>query len=849
MIGIFRTDIGTGQKLSWLGTPANRPAGPDYRIYDVTTAALSVERVSLGGPGEGIQSPLTWFGCSFPDVERSGILVSYPTAVPPAHPTTHIHYTKFGELNPDATFYGTTLTTLYAEEPQDHVPVGIIKLASGALVAAFYSLTLDGNQVRYSFHYRTTPQTGSVWKSPVSVSLPFVASVDTTQSCALIQHQDHTIYLFRHLTNDTAIGSINLVENLALGTVEINTDPTKVPNSSFISTAHTLPPFVGSPQLRATLDVYRQGIVLAYQTSADSATNNRARMAFCFVASDATKIFIQMTGKYVLNSGEFEIGSKADAEPIWFAGECLDDAGAALPIHVGVYSASNWSFTNTVTIQNPIYPVRDDFGSQFGNGMVSGFGYLVSGNLYFKSFADYQPSEIPGTFKWVRPYFADPTTGVMGSDRHHSTQAFDMAVDSGGNVYFVGRFANTGANFGNGVIPFSGGQWDGFLVKYSGAGLLRWVKRLGGIGDDSVTGVAVDADDNVIVAGTFTGSLNCGTTTITAEGGSLDTDCFVAKFTPGSDEIWAKSFGSIGADNYAKVAVDSVGNVIVAAQCAGFPSTYPANFKINFKNGITSYGFGGLDIALAKFDKTTGTTLWGKVYGCSDYDLVYGLEIDRDDNLLVVGCTNQNRVSVGNVGGTPLGTDAGYGVFVAKYLGTDGSHSWSRIMGGGDSTVAGRGVATDSDGNVFMAGGFTTSIDCGNGIFRKGTYGVNGGVFMAGYSTNGSFLWSTSFSQSGYEGDSLAYDNSKLILGGYFPAGSGFPQDFGNWLIQFDISGTTLPIYQTSQHSPGIRCLGVAIKNGFVYGTGWFQNSVSIGDVALTADPGFYNCFAAKFVQ
>src|SRR5262249_8619459 len=74
-----------------------------------------------------------------------------------------------------------------------------------------------------------------------------------------------------------------------------------------------------------------------------------------------------------------------------------------------------------------------------------------------------------------------------------------------------------------------GGQ-DGYVLKLAQTGAFAAVRRLGGMGDDYASAVAVDGGGDVVVAGSFelTADLGGGTTLV-AQG----RDGFLAKYTTG----------------------------------------------------------------------------------------------------------------------------------------------------------------------------------------------------------------------------------------------------------------------------------------------------------------------------
>jgi hypothetical protein len=98
--------------------------------------------------------------------------------------------------------------------------------------------------------------------------------------------------------------------------------------------------------------------------------------------------------------------------------------------------------------------------------------------------------------------------GGSGGDTFVSADLHGNAVDSAGNVWIVGQTAG-GSNFPISSKPYQrtyGGQADGFVSEISPDGkTLLYSTYLGGSGFDLTTGVAIDATNNLYLAG-WTGS-------------------------------------------------------------------------------------------------------------------------------------------------------------------------------------------------------------------------------------------------------------------------------------------------------------------------------------------------------
>ncbi|MCI4669841.1 MAG: SBBP repeat-containing protein [Bacteroidia bacterium] len=112
---------------------------------------------------------------------------------------------------------------------------------------------------------------------------------------------------------------------------------------------------------------------------------------------------------------------------------------------------------------------------------------------------------------------------------------YDIAVDPAGNSYVTGTF--------NGTINFqslsltSGGNTDVFVAKLNPAGQFQWATLAGGANRDEGLGITLDIDGNSYITGTYNGSANFGGTNLTSSG---STEIFVAKLNTSGQFVWAK---------------------------------------------------------------------------------------------------------------------------------------------------------------------------------------------------------------------------------------------------------------------------------------------------------------------
>src|SRR5438552_12379412 len=93
-------------------------------------------------------------------------------------------------------------------------------------------------------------------------------------------------------------------------------------------------------------------------------------------------------------------------------------------------------------------------------------------------------------------------------------------------------------------------------------------------------------------------------------------DTFIAKFSPLGNHLWSLRVGGTGIDVDYAVAVDGVGNVVLA--------------------GGYQYTPGQWDVLVAKYS-AGGAPLWSKNYGSTANDVGFGVALDNSGNVLVTG--------------------------------------------------------------------------------------------------------------------------------------------------------------------------------------------------------------------
>lgn len=300
-----------------------------------------------------------------------------------------------------------------------------------------------------------------------------------------------------------------------------------------------------------------------------------------------------------------------------------------------------------------------------------------------------------------------------------------IAVDHDGNVVITGSTT--------GPVDFGKGAVNGltYVLKLDASGSPLWSMSCGGIQPPSTygvggTGVAFDASGDVIVAGEFGGTANCGDVAHASAGGL---DILLAKLS-GKDghALWSHSFGD-SADQYVRgLAVDSAGNIVISG---------PENGSANF-GGMPLVGAG---FYLARF-LPSGAHSWSRQWGTStDYSL--GVAVNSTGGPVVVGTYHSSSLDFGG-GALAAPPPGGAGAFMLA-LDSNGSHVWSKGMvpasGQGANSVA---VAVDSTDGVVATGGFSDSLDIDGMVLTVG--GLWSNTFVASFDGAGSKVWVRAFS-------------------------------------------------------------------------------------------------------
>lgn len=323
-----------------------------------------------------------------------------------------------------------------------------------------------------------------------------------------------------------------------------------------------------------------------------------------------------------------------------------------------------------------------------------------------------------------------------------------VAVDPNDEVVITGDFTGS-VDLGGGPLAAAGDR-DIFLAKLSPAGEHVWSKSFPSMGTAIPRDLAIDATGEIALVGQFQLSLDVGGGEMVGQGDSIDV--FVAKFTPEGEHAWSVYFGDDTEQEARAVAVDAGGNVYVGGSFQG--TIDPGNGPL--------VSAGSSDVFLAKLD-AEGQALWAASWGDPKEQKLSAIAVDPQGRVTTSG----HFVGSLDFGGGPLEAPM-YRGFVAQFAAEDGAHAWSKLLG--DGIVRPAHLAVDASGTLVIAGHFYSDTDFGGGVLP---WAGMRDAFAVKYTSAGSHVWSKglgdAMEQEG-NGVDLRPDGTTALVGGFYGA-------------------------------------------------------------------------------
>lgn len=270
----------------------------------------------------------------------------------------------------------------------------------------------------------------------------------------------------------------------------------------------------------------------------------------------------------------------------------------------------------------------------------------------------------------------------------------DLVLDAAGNIYLAARF-NDSTRLG--AEDFAGVRGAGLIVSYASDGTYRWGLAPGDGRAGAITALAID-DDQLLASGGFAPTEPTFTVASTPLTGDFG-DTYLLALSTSGDERWARRSTTGGLMEFRQMVTAADGTTFAVASLRGATRV-----------GERPISSGGtFDIVVVAFDPD-GADRWAVSYGSDDISPIdhgTGIALDSDGRVVVTG---QVAGAIDFGGGLldPTPFMSGYNAFLL-ILSTAGEHLWSDAYDTGAQDGSTESIATDTDGNVFLAAPYTDS--------------------------------------------------------------------------------------------------------------------------------------------
>lgn len=302
----------------------------------------------------------------------------------------------------------------------------------------------------------------------------------------------------------------------------------------------------------------------------------------------------------------------------------------------------------------------DDRGNSFVAGNYTGAPSIGGSTLADAAAGTVFVAKIDGSGKlqWVATPAGSGETGLG-----------DIAVDTWGHCRVTGGYSGD-VRFAMSKLRTPGGA---FVARLDGDGAWVWGRSI--LGNAAASGVGVDGSGNACVAGSFSGSIQFGTTAL------ADGTMFLARIDDKGQWMWHSSASATAHD----AAGVSHGGCVVGGSFAGSAS---------FGTATLSASGTGAFVAAASKD---GAWEWAAAPPQN-----VGLQVRA-----VVPGPNGGVLAAGDAS-SPAGIFVGHA--------DQGGTAWEWIVrsGSASGSVAVRGVAAGPDGGIHVGGSFSQALTLGD---------------------------------------------------------------------------------------------------------------------------------------
>ena len=324
-------------------------------------------------------------------------------------------------------------------------------------------------------------------------------------------------------------------------------------------------------------------------------------------------------------------------------------------------------------------------------------------------------------------------TKLLGGPNWDVAKGVSTAWD--GSVYITGVTLSSLDNQTNNGWTYAEDAGDAFLTKYNSNGSKSWTRLLGGTGREIANGVSTASDGSIYITGVANSAYDDETNTYSLFDGqaiSGGADAFLAKYNSDGSKAWTKLLGEIaygvstasdGSVYIAGVTDDILDDQSNGGDKAIFLAKYNSSgskaweklvrfteFYPPYTIGITTSGNGSIFIAAQEFlykYNSDGSRAWTSLLddnppfnGISSS----GVSTASDGSIYVTGKVITGRWSyIGGGYDQPTIVTSSSDGYITK-VNSNGSKVWTKLLGDAYGGSSASGIATTSDGSIYIAG-------------------------------------------------------------------------------------------------------------------------------------------------
>lgn len=334
---------------------------------------------------------------------------------------------------------------------------------------------------------------------------------------------------------------------------------------------------------------------------------------------------------------------------------------------------------------------------------------------------------------------------------------------SNGQLILTGSYSNGQTDLDPGAgteltpLIYSHGA---FMSKFDTSGNFIWGKSFPSFSASSIKTVKIDANNNIVIGGSFQYTVDLDPSAATATIAASATDGFVAKYDSNGNYIWGFKIGSTQNDLVNDLTIDANNNIYCVGSYIYTVNVNPLGTAVNLNTG----GFASSNVFLAKYG-SNGILKWANQIGSSSIDAPSSIKLDSQGNIVYAGTFGgvvDFDPSPSNSSITSSGTSD---IFISK-IDTANNFVWALRYGSPSSPDGIGQIAIDNADNIIATGMMNPSIN----FHPTGTYNVSGkggsDSYLAKYSSSGLLVWAYPIGGSGsdwgmavdvFKGDNTIY--------------------------------------------------------------------------------------------